>query len=120
MRRAEPIAALGGLLLLVSLFLPWYSTARGQEVSGFDALTVIDMLLVLLALLAILVPIASLASSGPSKPVAVAVLGSAFGWIAILLVAVPDRRRAGRRVRAQHRRLGGTRRVRSSPGSAAG
>ena len=29
MRRAEPIAALGGLLLLVSLFLPWYATARG-------------------------------------------------------------------------------------------
>ena len=26
MRRAEPIAALGGLLLLVSLFLPWYAS----------------------------------------------------------------------------------------------
>ena len=31
MRRAEPIAALGGLLLLVSLFLPWYvGVARGD------------------------------------------------------------------------------------------
>ena len=87
MRRAEPIAALGGLLLVVSLFLPWYVSARGQDVSGFDALSVLDMLLVLLAMLALLVPISSLASDGPTKPVSVAVLGSAFGWIAILLVA---------------------------------
>ena len=42
----------------------------------------IDVLLALLALLAITVPIVSLAASGPAKPVAVAVLASAFGWIA--------------------------------------
>ena len=88
MRPAEPIAALGGLLLLVSLFLPWYVgvAAEPVDVSGFDALTVIDMVLVLLAMLAILVPISSLASSGPAKSVGVAVLASAFGWIAIVLV----------------------------------
>jgi hypothetical protein len=88
MRPGEPIAALGGMLLLVSEFLPWYAgvTAEPVDVSGFDALTVIDMVLVLLAMLAILVPISSLASSGPAKAVGVAVLASAFGWIAIVLV----------------------------------
>jgi hypothetical protein len=83
MRRAEPIAGLGGLLLIVALFLPWYGPG---SVSGYDALTVIDMLLTFLALLAILVPISSLGSDGPAKPVGVAVLASAFGWIAIVLV----------------------------------
>jgi hypothetical protein len=83
MRRFEPVAGLGGLILLVSLFLPWYGSK-----SGWQALTVIDVLLALLALLAIAVPVVSAAASGPAKPIAVAVLASAFGWIAVLLVAI--------------------------------
>jgi hypothetical protein len=100
MRRFEPVAGLGGLLLGVSLFLPWYSgtpviaqsevTLIGveQHPSAWEAFAVIDVLLALFALLAIAVPIVSLAASGPAKPVAVAVIASAFGWIAVVLVAV--------------------------------
>jgi hypothetical protein len=103
MRRAEPVAGLGGILLLVSLFLPWYgvdpTTAfDGQslvtqnlyvieDVTGWQAFTVIDVLLALLALPAILVPVLSVAASGPAKPVGIAVIASAIGWIAVLLVA---------------------------------
>jgi hypothetical protein len=100
MRRFEPVAGLGGLLLLGSLSLRWYGggelppSVGGLEpfgpadVTGWQALTVIDIVLALLALLAIAVPVVAAASSGPSKPVAVAVIASAFGWIGVLLVAI--------------------------------
>jgi len=83
MRRAEPVAGLGGVALLVALFLPWYGPG---DVTGWGALTVIDVLIALIALPAVLVPITSLAAKGPSLPVAVAVLGSAFGGLAVALV----------------------------------
>jgi hypothetical protein len=104
MRRAEPVAGLGGLLLLVSLFLPWYGVdatvaadgdplvmpylAVVEDITGWQAFTVIDILLALLALLAIAVPVVSLATSGPAKSIGTAVLASAFGWLAVLLVAI--------------------------------
>jgi hypothetical protein len=102
-RRAEPVAGLGGMLLLASLLLPWYRatgpdfwleaeraperSAAMPAFSALDAMTVIDVVIALIALLAVLVPVTSLASSGPSRPIAVAVLASAFGPIAIVLVA---------------------------------
>jgi hypothetical protein len=85
MRRAEPVAGLGGLLLLVALFLPWYGP---ENVTGWQALTVIDVLLALLALLAVLVPVISAATRGPAKPVAIEVIASAIGWLAVLLVVI--------------------------------
>ena len=96
MRRAEPLAALGGIILLVSLFLPWYApgpqllnsfaNGTGAGGSGWEVLSVIDILLALLALLAIAVPLATLLTDGPAKSIGTAVLASAFGWLAIVLV----------------------------------
>jgi hypothetical protein len=96
MRKAEPIAGLGGVLLLVSLFLPWYSPepqllnsfARGTGAggTGWEVLTVIDLLLALLALLAIAVPLATLLTDGPAKSIGTAVVASALGWLAVALV----------------------------------
>jgi hypothetical protein len=102
MRLTEPVAALGGLLTLIALALPWYGatgpnwsldaerapTAAGElpTFSAFTAMTVIDFLIAFVALLAILVPIATASTSGPAKSIAAAVVASAFGWIAILLV----------------------------------
>jgi hypothetical protein len=101
MRRAEPLAGLGGLLLLISLFLPWAGEAivtRGSagsegvtwisDANGWQTLAVVDVLLALLALLALAVPATSLFSKGPAKPIAAAVLASSFGWIAIVLVGI--------------------------------
>src|SRR4051794_21950108 len=104
MRRAEPIAGLGGVLLLVALFLPWYApnlptaldgatlqlkpfTLVAESVTAWQAFTVIDVLLAVLAVLAILVLVLSVATSGPAKSIGIAVIASATGWIAILLVA---------------------------------
>jgi hypothetical protein len=85
MRRAEPVAGLGGLLLLVALFLPWYGPGSA---TGWQALTVIDVLLALVALLAVAVPVISATTRGPAKPVAIEVIASAIGWLAVLLVAI--------------------------------
>jgi hypothetical protein len=102
MRRAEPVAALGGIALIVSLFLPWYGLVgvitRGSSgtettnwllsATGWQAMSVVDILLALLALLAIAVPIVSLTTHGPVKSMAAAVIASATGWIAIALVVL--------------------------------
>jgi hypothetical protein len=82
MRRAEPLAGLGGIVLLVSLFRPWY-----DERTGWEALAAIDVLLALLALLALAVPVMTVATRGPAKSIGTAVLASALGWIAVVLVA---------------------------------
>ena len=130
MRRAEPIAGLGGVLLLVSLFLPWYDAAtvvtRGSaggtttsslgSISAWQAFAVIDVLLAALALLAIAVPVVSAATPGPAKSVGTAVLASALGWIAVVLVAFRLLDNPGPLGSAP----GWAWRVRFSPGSAAG
>jgi hypothetical protein len=104
MRRAEPIAGLGGVLLLVSLFLPWYTpnlptafdgatlqvnhfTLVVESVTAWQAFTFIDIVLAVLAVLAILVPVVPVATSGPAKSIGIAVIASATGWIAVGLVA---------------------------------
>jgi hypothetical protein len=99
MRRAEPVAGLGGIVLFGSLFLRWYGggelpPAQGDlmpygppDVTGWQALTVIDLLLAVLALVAIAVPVISVATRGPAKAVGIAVIASALGWLAVLLVA---------------------------------
>jgi hypothetical protein len=101
MRRGELVAGLGGALLLVSLFLPWYGkvlspdaldgpvkrvSIGGPAVTAWQAFSVIDILLVLLVLPAVAVPLVALTASGPAKPIAIAVIASAVGWIAVLLV----------------------------------
>jgi hypothetical protein len=102
-RRAEPIAGLGGILLLVSLFLRWYggagfpsgivevlppgvSLAGPPDVTAWQAFTVIDILLALIAATAILVPVLSIATRGPAKSIGIAVIASAVGWIGVALV----------------------------------
>jgi hypothetical protein len=102
LRLGEIVAGLGGLALLVSLFLTWYhleppdagnalvvvSLATDGRLTAWGSFAVIDVLLALIALLAIAVPIISTTSRGPAKPIGIQVIGSAIGWIAVLLVVV--------------------------------
>jgi hypothetical protein len=83
LRPFDLVAGVGGVVLLVALFLPWY----GGEVTGWEALSVIDVLLGLAAVVAIAVPVVTAASSGPAKPVAVAVIASVLTALAVLVVA---------------------------------
>ena len=76
MRKAEPVAGVGGILLLVSVFL--------ENRAG----VVVDVILALLGLLAVAVPVTSLATRGPAKSIGTAVLASALGWLAVVLMLV--------------------------------
>jgi hypothetical protein len=74
MRRAEPVAGLGGLVTIAGVLL------GGLGVTG--------VLLIALGLLALAVPVVSLTTSGPAKSIATAVLAGALGWIGIVLALI--------------------------------
>jgi hypothetical protein len=78
MRKAEPIAGLGGAALLVAALLHW-----GEDMGAVQA-----VVLIVFALLFLAVPVVTLVTSGPAKSVRTAVLASAFGWVPLLITAV--------------------------------
>ena len=81
LRLGEWLAAAGGVLMIVSLFLPWY-----EGVSGYEALSLIDLLLTLLALLALALAVLQATRDSPALPVGAGVLAAAFGIVGVLLV----------------------------------
>ena len=127
MRKAEPLAGLGGLALLASLFLtgtgylrpvPGDLRPRGRQLSPPRPTRTAS-------------PTSSSRSraararrpdrhrsltNGPAKSIGTAVLASAFGWIAILIVAISC---LGDPI-LEYRRSGSHSRLRSSPGWAVG
>jgi hypothetical protein len=106
LRPADVVAGVGGLALLVALFLPWYGfeapevrtegakgtltvlnvVAGATRPTAWQAFSVVDILLALTALLAIALPVVTAGASGPAKPVAFAVLSSVGSILAVLLV----------------------------------
>jgi hypothetical protein len=82
------VAGVGGIVLLISLFLPWYgASAGGVSVtgSGWEVLGFIDILLFLIALVAIAVVAARATDRLPAEvPASVVLLG--LGALAVLLV----------------------------------
>src|SRR4051812_8862512 len=52
----EWLTGLAGVVLLVSLFLPWYSLG-GVSVTGWESFSVVDLILALAALCAIALPV---------------------------------------------------------------
>ena len=53
LRAGEWITAAAGILLVVSLFLPWYTHPDGADVSAWEAFAILDVLLLALAVLAV-------------------------------------------------------------------
>jgi hypothetical protein len=99
MRKAEPIAGLGGLLLLASLFIPWYERAlvrtvgsggstsdTGVELTAWSAFAVADVLLALIALVALAVPAVSAIARGPAAPIGTEVVASLLTGLGVLIV----------------------------------
>ena len=81
LRAGEWLALAGGVALIVSLFLPWYEGA-----TGYQALTVVDVLLTLLALLALSLSVLQATRDSPALPVGAAVLTASFGILGVMLV----------------------------------
>jgi hypothetical protein len=94
LRAGEWLAAAGGVALIAALLLPWYEIGgvdpghdlRYPEATGFEALTVIDLLLAATAVLAIALAVLQATQDAPAKPVAAGVLTVTFGAIGVLLV----------------------------------
>jgi hypothetical protein len=83
LRFGEWLAAAGGVALIVALFLPWDGDA-----SGFESLTVLDIVLVILALPALALAVLQATQDAPAKPVGAAVLTSVAGLLGVLIMVI--------------------------------
>jgi hypothetical protein len=106
LRAGEWMAALAGVALLVSLFLPWYeesdsgvgafsSGTTTPTLSGWEALAVNDVLLAAFALFAVALLIVTAMQPVPAVPIFLDALVGLAGIIAVALVlvrvgAIPD------------------------------
>jgi hypothetical protein len=80
------LTGLGGAVLLVSLFLPWYSSA-GENVTAWQSFSVVDLILAVAALAAIALPVVTANQRTAAVPQA---WSSAIIWalLAAALLAV--------------------------------
>jgi hypothetical protein len=88
LRLGEWLAALSGGALLVSLFLPWYSSGSGADLSAWEAFAVNDVLLAGIALFALSLPVVTAVQAAPAVPIAQAAITTIAGLVAIVLVLV--------------------------------
>jgi hypothetical protein len=88
----DMIAGVGGIVLLISLFLPWYGASvsvagfsASSSASGWEVLSFVDILLFLISLAAIAIVAAKATGQLPAEvPAALMLLG--LGALAVLLV----------------------------------
>jgi len=95
MRPADLLTGAAGALLLGALFLRWYAVvvpvatggARVQlNLTGWQSLSVIDVVLAVVALLAIALPLAQILRDSPAAAVAVGDVTAAAGIVAVVLI----------------------------------
>jgi hypothetical protein len=82
----EWLAALSGLALLVSLFLPWYGADADGTASGWESLAAIDVLLAFVAASGVLLAIVTAAQKVPAVPIALSALVALAGLFGVALV----------------------------------
>ena len=87
LRNGDWIALAGGVALIVSLFLPWYG-AGGETASGWQSLTVFDVVLCVCALFGIAQWFFTAQQPTPAVPLAAAGLSAWTGILATLLTVV--------------------------------
>src|SRR4051812_11013437 len=85
LRAGEWLAAISGIALLVSLFLPWYGP---RSVTGWEAMTAIDVLLAFVAASGVLVAVVTATQRVPAVPVALSALISLVGSAGVILVLI--------------------------------
>jgi hypothetical protein len=87
MRPADMLAGAAGLLLAVSLFLPWYEFGGVRE-DAWQALTVTEIPAALAALAALCLLVATVTQRSPAVPLAIAVVTATLGLVSLVVVAV--------------------------------
>jgi hypothetical protein len=87
LRAGEWLAGLSGLVLLVVLFLPWYSDDAGSR-TGWQSLGALDVVLAIVALSALAIPVVTAFYRVPALPLAHQSLTALAGMLAVLLVLI--------------------------------
>jgi hypothetical protein len=85
LRTADYAVGIFGLLLLSSLFAPWYDMADGTS-DGWRSLKLIDFWLLITALLAMAIPLVTAAKDAPAVPIAMNVITTWVAFVATILV----------------------------------
>jgi hypothetical protein len=97
LRRGDVVAGLGGVALLIVMFLDWYgaggnATFQGQDIkislglNAWEAFSITDLILALTAVSGIALAVVTASRRSPALPVALSVITSALGALATLLV----------------------------------
>ena len=87
LRAGELIAGVWGLVLLVALFLPWYSDEDGSR-TGWQSLGALDVVLAVLALAALAIPVVTALQRVPAVSLAHESLTTLAGLLAVVLVLI--------------------------------
>jgi hypothetical protein len=87
LRLGELVAAIGGLGLLASSFLPWYS-ASGENATAWQAFSVTDIVLAAAAVIGMSVAACVLLRISVSYPVAGSSVAAGFGAVAAVLIVI--------------------------------
>lgn len=88
LRAGEWVLAAAAAAALVSLFLPWYGAEGGGSLTGWEALSVVDMLLAACVLAALGVVLLTAASVSPSPSIAAEALLTLVCFAALLVVTL--------------------------------
>jgi cytochrome bd-type quinol oxidase subunit 2 len=86
LRAGEWIAALGGVALLVALFLPWYDEGAASP-TGWESFAVLDVIFALVGVAAVLLLVVTAQQRSPAVPLAMSSLLT-LGAVVVLVLAV--------------------------------
>jgi hypothetical protein len=87
LRLGEVVAALGAVIVLLSLWLDWYVPAGEPARTGWQAFGLLDVLIAVAIVTALALPIAVAARRSLAVPVALSVTVTVLGTLATILVA---------------------------------
>jgi hypothetical protein len=85
LRFGELVEAVGGLGLLVTSFLPWYS-AGGENATAWQAFSVIDLVIAVAAFFSLSVAIVVITNLSVSYPIAGSTVATGVGAVTLLLI----------------------------------
>jgi hypothetical protein len=88
LRLGELVGAIGGLGLLVALFLPWYSFGEILDLTAWQAFSVTDLVLAATAVVGVSVAVCVLFGISVSYPVAGSSVAAGFGAVALILIVI--------------------------------
>jgi hypothetical protein len=87
-RHGEWIAGIAGVVLLVALFLDWYSADGGASANGWESFTVTDVLLAVAALFGIALALGAATQRSAAVPQTVGQLAVPVAFVAAVAVVI--------------------------------